>query len=88
METFDRSMSLGPGGGDPGIGGVRICPRGVIVDRAPRIQGMVLAVGDLEVGVGDLAGRDLAAPEQRRKLVGAEPREVRHSRPRIAGTTM
>src|SRR4029079_7908229 len=52
------------------------------------MQPVVLAIGQIEMRLGQLARRNVARPKPVRHVVGEEAREVGHSPPRIAGTTM
>ena len=82
VEGPDRVVALAAGGGQPGVGGVGLGERTLAVDREPRVERPVLALGGVEVGLGQLARRQLAlragARPSRGRGAGSGP--VRRSR--------
>ncbi len=71
-------------GGRPGAGAV---------DGEPRVEGRVLALGELEMGLDELAGRDVAGTQAvahrggRQAGQRRDPSSKGQSPPRMAGTT-
>src|SRR5439155_5664596 len=61
VQRIDRCAPRAPGRGELDVDGVRFRGGAIAVDRQPRIQRQVLALGDVEVGRGELARRDVAA---------------------------
>ena len=55
-----RVVALAPRGREPRVGGVGLLERGLAVDREPGVQRVVVALGGVEVGLGQLARADLA----------------------------
>ena len=92
--AVERRRPAGARRREPGVRGVGLGERPLAVDREPGVQRPVVALGGVEVGLGQLARRDLARAQERGHLVGEEPREVGHrvaaqpSRRGSAGTTM
>ena len=72
----------------PGVGAVRLLQCALAIDAQPGVQAAVLPLGKIEMRLGQLARRHLARAQTGGHLVRTEAREVRHSPPRMAGTTM
>ena len=72
MEGVERRSSLGAGRGEAGVGRVRLGQRLLPLDHQPRVEGVVLALRDLEMRERQLARRDLAGPQARGQLVAEE----------------
>ena len=78
MQRGQRGGALGPGGGQPCIGGVGLGQRPLVVDREPGVEGVVAALGRLERGFGRLVRAQLAAAQEGGQLVGQETSRVGH----------
>ena len=65
-------------GGEPGVGGIGFGERPVAVDRQPCVERPVVALRGREMRLGQLAGRDVAAPQQRSHVVGVQARQIGH----------
>ena len=67
VERVDRRRTVGPRGRQPGIGGVGLGQRPLVVEREPGVEAVVGRVRPREVRRGDLARRGLARAQARRR---------------------
>ncbi len=95
VERVERGRSVRAGRREPGIGRVGLGEGGRMVDRQPGVEAGVLSVGEVEMGLRQLARRQLADAQAGRHVVRVKARQLQgHDRrapqspPRIAGTTM
>ena len=52
VERLERGRALGAGGGEPGVGGVGLGQRPLVVERQPGVEPVVRALGAGEVRRG------------------------------------
>ena len=84
VESVDGASPSPRAAGEPGVGGVGLLERGVAVDREPGVERVVVALGGVEVGLGELARAHLAGSEARGHLVGVEAGQAGHAGPLAA----